>query len=108
LKLADKLSAAAREHAQDMAKHNMLSHSGSDGSTAAVRVTHQHYTWRMVGENVASGPTTADEVVAGWLESPHHCEIIMDPRYTEMGIAYTVDPKSESGVYWAQVFALPR
>jgi uncharacterized protein YkwD len=32
----------------------------------------------------------------------------MDPRYTDMGIAYTVDPKSESGVYWAQVFALPR
>jgi uncharacterized protein YkwD len=32
----------------------------------------------------------------------------MDPRYTDMGIAYTVDPKSESGVYWAQEFALPR
>jgi uncharacterized protein YkwD len=108
LKLADKLNDAAREHAQDMAKHNMLSHSGSDGSTPAVRVTRERYTWRVVGENVASGPTTADEVVAGWLESPHHCENIMDPRYTEMGIAYTVDPKSESGVYWAQVFALPR
>ena len=68
----------------------------------------ERYKWRMVGENVASGPTTADEVMEGWLASPHHCENLMDPRYTDMGIAYVVDPKSESGVYWAQVFALPR
>jgi uncharacterized protein YkwD len=108
VKLVDKLNDAAREHARDMAKHSMLSHSGSDGSTPAVRVTRERYTWRVVGENVASGPTTADEVVAGWLASPHHCENLMDPRYTDMGIAYTVDPKSESGVYWAQEFALPR
>ncbi|HEU4625588.1 MAG TPA: CAP domain-containing protein [Steroidobacteraceae bacterium] len=108
LGLAEKLSEAAREHAQDMAKHNMLSHSGSDGSSPALRVTRARYAWRMVGENVASGPTTAEEVMQGWLESPHHCENIMDPRYTEMGVGYTVDPKSESGVYWAQVFALPR
>lgn len=108
LKLVDKLNDAAREHAEDMAKHNTLSHSGSDGSTPAVRVTRERYTWRVVGENVASGPTSADEVVEGWLASPHHCENLMDPRYTDMGIAYTVDPKSESGVYWAQEFALPR
>jgi uncharacterized protein YkwD len=108
LKLVPKLNDAAREHAQDMAKHSMLSHTGSDGSTPAVRVTHEGYAWRVVGENVASGPTTADEVMEGWLASPHHCENLMDPRYTDMGIAYVVDPKSDSGVYWAQVFALPR
>jgi uncharacterized protein YkwD len=108
LKLVGKLNDAAREHAKDMAKHSMLSHSGSDGSSPADRVTREHYAWRMVGENVASGPTSADEVMAGWLASPHHCENLMNPRYTDMGIAYIVDPKSESGVYWAQVFALPR
>jgi uncharacterized protein YkwD len=108
LKLVAKLNEAARGHAEDMAKHNMLSHSGTDGSTPAVRVTRAGYAWRVVGENVASGPTTADEVMEGWLASPHHCENLMDPRYTDLGIAYTVDPKSESGVYWAQVFALPR
>jgi len=108
LKLVGTLNDAAREHAQDMAKHNVLSHSGSDGSTPADRVTREGYKWRVVGENVASGPTTADEVMEGWLASPHHCENVMDPRYTDMGLAYVVDPKSESGVYWAQVFALPR
>lgn len=108
LRLADALSDAARVQARDMAKNNMLAHEGSDGSTPADRVTRERYKWRMVGENVASGPTTAEEVMAGWLASPGHCENVMSPRFTEMGIAYVVDAKSESGVYWSQVFATPR
>jgi uncharacterized protein YkwD len=67
-------------------------------------VSRTGYTWRTVGENIASGPTTAAEVMAGWLASPGHCENIMSPRFTEMGIGWVVDPRSESGVYWAQVF----
>jgi uncharacterized protein YkwD len=108
LKLASQLSDAAREHARDMARHSRLAHEGTDGSTPAIRVTRARYAWRLVGENVASGPTSAEEVMAGWLESPGHCENLMNPRFTDMGIAYTVDAKSESGVYWAQVFATPK
>jgi uncharacterized protein YkwD len=108
LTLAKRLGGAAREHARDMARHNMLAHEGSDGSTPAVRVTREGYSWRTVGENVASGPTTPEEVMQGWLDSPGHCENLMNARFTEMGIAYVVDPKSESGVYWAQVFATPK
>jgi uncharacterized protein YkwD len=108
LQLVAKLTSAAREHARDMAKHSQLAHEGSDGTTPAQRVTRKGYAWRTVGENVASGPTTPEEVMAGWLASPGHCENLMDPRFTEMGIAYTVDSRSDSGVYWAQVFAAPR
>jgi len=108
LRLVGALNDAALVQARDMARHSMLSHDGSDGSTPADRVTRQNYKWRVVGENVASGPTTADEVMEGWLASPHHCENLMDPRFTDMGIAFTVDDRSESGVYWSQVFATPR
>lgn len=108
LTLSPSLSAAAREHARDMARHSMLSHQGSDGSTPALRISREHYAWRAVAENVASGPTSAQEVVDGWVASPGHCENLMSPRYTQMGIAYTVDPKSEGGVYWAQEFGRPR
>jgi uncharacterized protein YkwD len=108
LKLVSALSDAARVQARDMAKHSVLAHEGSDGSTPADRVTRQRYKWRTVGENVASGPTSADEVMEGWLASPGHCENIMSGRFTDMGIAWVVDPKSESGVYWSQVFAAPR
>jgi uncharacterized protein YkwD len=104
LTLEKHLSSAAREHARDMARHNMLEHTGSDGSRPDQRVTRAGYEWRATGENIASGPTTPEEVMAGWLASPGHCENIMSPRFTEMGIAWVVDPKSESGVYWAQVF----
>jgi uncharacterized protein YkwD len=108
LTLESHLTSAAREHARDMAKHNMLEHTGSDGSRPDQRVTRAGYKWRTTGENIASGPTTPEEVMAGWLDSPGHCENIMSPRFREMGIAWVVDPKSASGVYWAQVFGTRR
>jgi uncharacterized protein YkwD len=108
LKLENRLNDAASVQARDMAKHDMLEHEGTDGSTPATRVTRQGYTWRTVGENIASGPTSADEVMEGWLDSPGHCANLMNPRFTEMGIGFVVDPRSESGVYWSQVFATPK
>lgn len=108
LALESHLTSAAREHARDMAKHNMLEHTGSDGSRPDQRVTRSGYKWRTTGENIASGPTTPEEVMAGWLASPGHCENIMSPRFEEMGVAWVVDPKSASGVYWAQVFGTRR
>ncbi len=104
LALESHLTSAALTQARDMARHNMLEHTGSDGSTPDQRVTRAGYKWRATGENIASGPTTPEEVMAGWLASPGHCENIMSPRFKEMGIAWVVDPKSASGVYWAQTF----
>jgi uncharacterized protein YkwD len=104
LSLESHLTSAARTQARDMAKHDMLDHTGSDGSRPDQRVTRAGYKWRATGENIASGPTTPEEVMAGWLSSPGHCENLMSPKFKEMGIAWVVDPKSESGVYWAQTF----
>lgn len=108
LALESHLTSAALVQARDMAKHNMLEHTGSDGSTPDQRVTRAGYKWRTTGENIASGPTSPEEVMAGWLASPGHCENIMSPRFKEMGIAWIVDPKSASGVYWAQTFGTRR
>lgn len=104
LRLASELNDAARAHSRDLARNNRLSHEGSDGSSPAERVTRTGYPWRTVGENVAAGPTSAKEVMDGWLASPGHCENLMSPRFAEMGLGYVVDEKSASGVYWAQVF----
>ncbi len=59
----------------------------------------------LVGENIAYGPTSADEVVAGWLHSPGHCENIMDPRFVEMGLALAPGQGSRRGLYWDQELA---
>ncbi len=98
------LGRAAAAHAGSMARHGYLDHQGRDGSTPADRVSRTGYPWRSVGENIAAGQTTADQVVSGWLASPEHCANIMEPRFTEMGVAYAVNAGSEGGIYWAQVF----
>jgi uncharacterized protein YkwD len=49
-----------------------------------------------------------DEVVQGWLDSPGHCENIMDPRFVEMGLGYATSHDSKHALYWVQVLATPR
>jgi uncharacterized protein YkwD len=107
LTLNTALDRAALEHSRDMANHHYFDHTGSDGSSPADRITRTGYQWRMVGENLASGMTTPEEAVAGWIKSPHHCENLMTARFTEMGLAFAVNP-SGSDIYWTQTFGTPR
>ncbi|MFL6618453.1 MAG: CAP domain-containing protein [Povalibacter sp.] len=102
------LNRAALIHAQDMAQHNFFEHEGSDGSTPADRATRVGYQWRNIAENIAAGPTTAETVVQGWIDSPGPCANIMDPAYAEMGIAYATNPKSQAWIYWSQEFGRSR
>jgi uncharacterized protein YkwD len=104
LTLNASLERAALEHSKDMAAHNYMDHSGHDGSSPADRITRTGYKWRMVGENLASGIVTPEEAVAGWVQSPHHCENLMTARFTEMGLAFAVNPATDGGVYWTQTF----
>jgi uncharacterized protein YkwD len=108
LRLDPLLQKAALAHAQDMAKHSRFDHQGSDGSRPAQRATRAGYPWRNVGENIAAGAPTIEDVVQGWLESPGHCANIMSPQFKEMGIAYISAPKSKADIYWAQVFGTKR
>jgi uncharacterized protein YkwD len=108
VQLSAALNRAALIQAQDMAQHNFFEHEGSDGSTVADRATRAGYQWRSIGENIAAGPTTAEAVVQGWIDSPGHCANIMDPAYAEMGIAYATEPKSQAWIYWSQVFGKRR
>ena len=101
------LDRAALEHSQDMANHDYLEHIGHDGSTPADRITRTGYKWKAIGENLASGILTPEEVVNGWVGSPHHCENLMSPRFAQMAVAYAVNPSSSGGIYWTQVFGTP-
>ena len=109
LRWSDVLAAASRLHAEDMARNNYFSHSGRDGSSPAQRVERAGYRYRATGENIAAGAQmTAENAVAGWIKSPPHCVNLMSPAYTEMGVAFAVDPRSDMGVYWTQAFGTPR
>lgn len=102
------LEQAALRHSQDMAEHDYMDHTGHDGSTPADRVTRTGYKWKTIGENLASGIMTPEDAVNGWVGSPHHCENLMSPRFTQMAVAYAVNPSSNGGIYWTQVFGTPR
>ncbi len=102
------LDNAAAVHARDMARHGYLEHRGRDGSSAADRATRSGYRWRGLGENIASGQTTAEQVVREWTASPEHCANLMNTEFIDMGIAFAVDRDSPQGIYWAQELARPR
>jgi uncharacterized protein YkwD len=108
VKLSAALAQTARAHARDMATHNFFEHTGSDGSTPTARLARIGYRWLLTGENIAYGPTSAEEVISGWLASPGHCENIMETRFTEMGIGYAFGSTRSKPMYWAQDFAVPR
>jgi len=102
------LARAALAHSRDMAKRGHASHTGSDGSAPGDRATRAGYKWRDIGENVAAGQLTADEVMQGWLDSPHHCANIMAAEFVELGVAFAVNPQAEQGIYWTQMFGRAR
>ncbi len=112
VRLSTTLGAVARGHAMDMATHEYFEHQDLSGHTPADRVRASGYREKLVGENIAYGPQSPEEVVRGWLDSPGHCENLMDSRFMEMGIAYAFGhapaPTSGLGLYWVQVLADPK
>lgn len=62
---------------------------------------------RLTGDNIAFGPECAEEVVAGWLASPRHCENIMDSRFQDIGVGLATGP-GRGRIYWVQTFGAPR
>jgi uncharacterized protein YkwD len=103
------LADAALRHSQDMASEHYFSHLARDGSAVGERALQSGYRWRRIGENIAVGQESPDEVVAAWLTSPGHCANIMQPAFTEMGAGYAVShAHDEPRAYWTQVFGIPR
>lgn len=102
------LEQAASAHSEDMATNNFISHTGSDGLTVSDRVEAAGYSWRAVGENIAGGYSSPEEVTDGWLSSDGHCANIMNPNFTEFGAARVESENADYPRYWTEVFAAPR
>ena len=60
--------------------------------------------YRTVGENIAAGQRSPQEVVQAWMDSPDHRKNIMNPKFRELGIGYLYLPDSKYKHYWAQLF----
>jgi uncharacterized protein YkwD len=84
-----RLAEAARRHAQDMLRHGVRDHTGSDGSTAQQRITDTGFAASASGEILywAQGTGDARQAVEAWMHSPGHRAIISDCRLTRVGAA---------------------
>lgn len=101
------LAQAAAAHTLDMAQHQTMSHTGSDGSSPGDRITRTGYTWSTYGENVAYGYATQSATIDGWRGSDGHCANMMNPQFTEIGMACVRDSVTNTP-YWTLVLAKPR
>jgi uncharacterized protein YkwD len=107
LSASRKLDEAAADHARNMARKKFFDHHGVDGSQPRDRVLRAGYQFRLTGENIALGPESAEEVVAGWLASPGHCANIMDSRFEDIGVGLA-SGRGRGKIYWVQTFGAPR
>jgi len=103
----DKLTAASRVHATDLAAHGTISHSGTDGSGHGERVQRQGYYFSIAAENVATGQKSWAKVFQAWKDSPGHNENLLRGDVTDFGIALVYEPKTTYQTYWAMVVAAP-
>lgn len=83
----DDLQRAAFAHAEDMLRNSYFSHTGSDGSTVADRVSRTGYQWCYVAENIAQGQKDLTEVMKAWVRSPGHRSNLLSESVREFGLA---------------------
>jgi uncharacterized protein YkwD len=93
LRVSPSLRAAARGHSRSMLQLGFFGHDSADGTAFSERIR-RHYSskgWRMwsVGEALLASEgreMNAHAIVAAWLESPPHREIVLSPTWREAGI----------------------
>jgi uncharacterized protein YkwD len=94
-----RLTTAAQRHSDDMAAHDYFSHTSLNGATLADRARAAGFTGGTLGENIAAGQRTPQDVMAAWMGSAGHRANILNCDYTVIGVGLNQD-----GWYWTQVF----
>jgi uncharacterized protein YkwD len=102
LAVNDALTTAAQGHSDDMAANDYFSHTSLDGATAADRAEAAGFSGTALGENIAAGQRTPQDVMAAWMGSEGHRNNILNCDYTVIGVGL-----NEDGWYWTQMFGTP-
>lgn len=97
LQVNSRLNDAAEAKLKDMVAKQYWSHYSPDGASPFSFILQAGYDYRVAGENLARGYATAEAVVLGWMGSPEHRANVLNPRYTETGIAVHFGPFMDKG-----------
>jgi uncharacterized protein YkwD len=100
LRINRRLSAAARRHADDMARHKYFDHTSQSGATFIDRIRDAGYlrgahSWT-VGENIAWGTgrlSSPSAIVRAWMNSPGHRANILNARFREIGLGVAYEAR---------------
>lgn len=92
LRLDPRLSAAAQAKAKDMVSADYWAHNAPGGKTPWTFITESGYRYQSAGENLAYGFTSADDAVAGWMNSPEHRANVLNRAYGDVGFGVASSP----------------
>jgi uncharacterized protein YkwD len=93
------LDRAEAGHVLDMATNRFVSADGSDGLGATQRAIRQGYSPRQLTVWISVGEATAEQLLRDYPRE------ILDPLYTDVGIALAFAPVSPHVYYWSVVVA---
>ncbi len=96
------LATSAQEHAQDMGYRDFFSHENPEGQRSGDRIKETGYgvvnaqecrcSYKVyLGENIAKGQNTVDQVIEEWMASPSHREAMLSKDYQEIGVGIAGD-----------------
>lgn len=103
----ERLNRACEVHARDLANADIISHTGTDGSTSGDRIQRQGYDLSVAGENVATGQMSWDVAFKSWQDSPGHNANMLRDDVSQFGLAVVYEPTTNHRTYWAMVVAHP-
>ena len=96
---AGNLGAGAAVRAQEISVY--FSHTRPDGSSCFTAVRNPGW----LGENIAAGQRSPQEVMNSWMNSSGHRANILNANFTKLGVGYYYNPSSSYGYYWVQMFS---
>ena len=105
LSVSNKLSSAASIRANELTQK--FSHTRPDGRSYISAAESLGYTFSYIGENIASGQNSPQDVMNIWMNSPGHRANILNPEYTEIGVGLDY-ANNIYGLHWVQLFGRPK
>ena len=99
LRLSQDLQDAAAIRAEEITRH--FAHERPDGSSCFTLLRNRN---RTLGENIAAGNATPEEVVDQWMHSPGHRANMLNKDFKELGVGYCRKEGTEYTHYWIQMF----
>lgn len=102
LKLDASLNRAAKVRAKEITE--VFSHDRPDGSSCFSIMKEMGISYRAVGENIAAGQPTPEEVVNSWMNSEGHRANILSDDFEKLGVGY-VKAGGAYKHYWVQLFS---